>query len=452
MSKNVYFRFGRIHTSKMRCAAWFKLIVLSGLVAAASPGWALTAYEVDQLTFMKEEEKLARDVYTTLGQLWDLPVFANIARSEQTHMDRMDDLLVAYGLPDPALPEVGTFTNPVLQHLYDRLVETGAASPRAALGVGEMIEITDIEDLGDLIAGTEEAAIISTAERLRNASYNHLAAFRSQLALLPEDPVPTDLVSRSQLTNMSVRGTLGEDEATLILGFIISGDTPLQVLITTRGPSIAAFGVNDAASDPAIEVFSGADQIGADDNGGARLDEAFLTAAGIHPLAPQDAALLVSLEPGTYTVMAHNRGTGTTGLAEVYALPTETQNARLTNLSVRGPTAAGDDRLIAGFIISGEDSLPVMIRSLGPTLTSYGVTAAANDLDTIIFDGSENGAPEVIADWLRPEVLGTVPSDLWPETPIEPLTLTTLQPGAVTVHAFDPTGGSGISLIEISLL
>lgn len=451
MSTNVYYRTGHLSAAPIRLAAWFKLMVLAGVVAASSSVWALSAYEVDQLSFMKEEEKLARDVYTTLGEFWGLPVFTNIARSEQTHMDRMDDLLVAYGLPDPARPEVGVFTNPVLQHLYNRLVETGATSPRAALGVGEMIEITDIRDLGDLIAGTEEPAIIDTAERLRNASYNHLAAFRGQLALLPAAASPSNLESASTLTNLSVRGTLGEDEATLILGFVISGETPLQVLITTRGPSIAEFGVTDAASDPFIEVFNGASRIGADDNGGAGMDEQLLADAGIHPLAPRDAALLISLAPGTYTVMAHNQGTGSTGLAEVYALPTANQNARLTNLSVRGPTAAGDDHLIAGFIISGDDPLPVMIRSLGPTLTSYGVTSAAIDLDAAIFDGSGSAAPAVIADWLRPEVLGTVDSGWWPETPVEPLALMELNPGPVTVHAFDPTGGEGIALIEISL-
>lgn len=68
MSTNVYYHTGHLSAAPIRLAAWFKLMVLAGVVAASSSVWALSAYEVDQLSFMKEEEKLARDVYTTLGE------------------------------------------------------------------------------------------------------------------------------------------------------------------------------------------------------------------------------------------------------------------------------------------------------------------------------------------------------------------------------------------------
>ncbi|RKX30010.1 MAG: hypothetical protein DRP71_15725, partial [Verrucomicrobia bacterium] len=123
------------------------------LVAVGALFWAnqLAAQpsesESDQILFLKEEEKLARDVYTTLGTHWDLKVFQNIARSEQVHMDQVDSLIAAYGLTDPAINEIGRFNNPLLQHLYDRLTSEGSVSLRAALGVGEFIEIIDIKDL-----------------------------------------------------------------------------------------------------------------------------------------------------------------------------------------------------------------------------------------------------------------------------------------------------------------
>ncbi len=415
-------------------------------VATAS---ALTDYEADQITFMKEEEKLARDVYDTLGSHWDLAVFSNIARSEQTHMDRMDTLLVTYGLPDPAQPGVGVFQNPVLQLLYDRLVATGSVSMRAALGVGEMIEITDIRDLTDLIEGTELADVIFTADRLRSASYNHLASFRSQLALLP--PEPTVSVN-AQMVNLSARGPLGEGDESLIVGFIIEGDTPLQVLLTTRGTSLAQWGVGDYATNPSLQLFSGSEVIASNDDWGTAIDATTLTQHAITALDPTDAGLLISLPPGAYTVISANNGTGRNGLAEIFALPTTSQQAQLRNLSVRGKTEPGYGRLIAGVIVQGDTPLPLLVRALGPTLTSFGVEGTAIDLDLIVFDPQSTETERAVSDWLSPDVLGIVPSNYWPETPLEPMTHVATGPGAVTIHAVDPIGNGGITLIDVTVL
>ena len=412
------------------------------------PAWAaLTAYEADQITFMKEEEKLARDVYTTLGTHWNLAVFTNIARSEQTHMDRMDGLLTTYSLPDPASAQVGVFTNPVLQQLHDRLVATGMVSLRAALGVGEMIEITDINDLSALIEATTLSDVIFTADRLRSASYNHLAAFRAQLDLLPTEP---RIASTAQLKNLSARGPLGTGDESLIVGFIIDGDTPLTMLLTTRGASLAQFGVNDFATDPSIQLFQGATVIAANDNWSTAVDAALPATHGIFALAPTDAALLVTLPPGAYTVVAANAGQGRNGLSEIYALPAPGETSHLLNLSVRGKTEPGDGRLIAGFIVEGAEPLPLLIRALGPTLTRYGVENTALDLNLELFDTQTTTAPQHVSDWLGADVLGTVDSAYWPETPLEPLTLTTVSAGAMTVHAVDPLGTGGITLIDVT--
>ena len=93
------------------------------------PTGELTAQEVDGLAFMREEEKLARDVYLTLYDQWNMPVFQNIAGSESTHMDAVLTILDRYGLEDPSAEKaVGEFTNPDLQALYDQLVELGSQS------------------------------------------------------------------------------------------------------------------------------------------------------------------------------------------------------------------------------------------------------------------------------------------------------------------------------------
>jgi hypothetical protein len=106
----------------------------------------LTQTEIDALRFMREEEKLARDVYLALKEKWGLAVFSNIAESEQQHMDKVLYLLGKYELQDPALGP-GYFTDEVLQDLYNDLLAKGILSLIDALEVGVIIEMADIEDI-----------------------------------------------------------------------------------------------------------------------------------------------------------------------------------------------------------------------------------------------------------------------------------------------------------------
>lgn len=132
-----------------------------------------------QLLYLIEEEKLAHDVYTVLGDLWGGNVFTNIAASEISHQDAVAALLVEYDLADPRSQEVGVFTDPGLQALFDQLVADGAASRAAAIDVGILIEQTDIADLQSTLDGApDDVAVV--VERLLRGSENHLAAFERQ--------------------------------------------------------------------------------------------------------------------------------------------------------------------------------------------------------------------------------------------------------------------------------
>jgi hypothetical protein len=133
------------------------------------------------LLFMREEEKLAHDVYVTLFAKWELPVFQNISQSEQTHTDSVKALLDRYGLDDPASSQVGVFTNPDLQALYTDLVARGSQSLAEALKVGGAIEEIDILDLRERLAQTDNADIQQVFTNLESASNNHLRAFASML-------------------------------------------------------------------------------------------------------------------------------------------------------------------------------------------------------------------------------------------------------------------------------
>lgn len=142
------------------------------------PKSELTTAESDALLFMREEEKLAHDVYVTLAEQWSLPIFQNIATSETTHTEAIKVLLDRYGLADPAAGKaVGVFTNVTLQTLYHDLVADGAQSLAAALRVGATIEDLDISDLQQRLAQSDNADIELVFANLTRGSRNHLRAF-----------------------------------------------------------------------------------------------------------------------------------------------------------------------------------------------------------------------------------------------------------------------------------
>jgi hypothetical protein len=149
--------------------------------AAAAPGTptkTLTAVEVHDLLFMREEEKLARDVYLTLFEEWNTTIFANIATSEQRHMDAILGLLNTYRLSDPAAgKQIGQFDDRELQDLYRVLIRRGKRSSLSALKVGGFIEETDIEDLQAAMANARLSNIDNVYANLLNGSYSHLRAF-----------------------------------------------------------------------------------------------------------------------------------------------------------------------------------------------------------------------------------------------------------------------------------
>jgi hypothetical protein len=138
--------------------------------------------EIAGLVFMREEEKLARDVYLTLHDLWDTPVFENIAASEERHTTAVAGLLEDFGIPDPVTDEaVGAFADPALAALYDDLVEQGSLSLTDALAVGALIEDLDIADLRKWLELTDDPDIERVYENLLRGSENHLRAFTGRL-------------------------------------------------------------------------------------------------------------------------------------------------------------------------------------------------------------------------------------------------------------------------------
>ena len=172
----------------------------SAPVLAAPPEWAApgrpsaapiacsvapTPIEADDLAFMREEEKLARDVYLQFHEQYELALFANIAAAEQKHMDAVLKLLTKCQLPDPAAGNaIGEFTDAELQLLHDQLIAAGSEVVVAAVSVGALIEEVDLEDLAVAMENTSRADFEKVYANLACASRNHLRSFASTLTTL----------------------------------------------------------------------------------------------------------------------------------------------------------------------------------------------------------------------------------------------------------------------------
>lgn len=146
-------------------------------------GSALSAEEIADLFYLREEEKLAHDVYVALYARWGTPVFNSIAQSESQHTEAVRQRILDHGLVDPAADTPpGVFVNDDLQVLYDTLVQRGQASLIAALEVGCLIEEKDIQDLTEMRSqAVGEPDIVAVHDRLLCGSRNHLRAFNRQL-------------------------------------------------------------------------------------------------------------------------------------------------------------------------------------------------------------------------------------------------------------------------------
>ena len=182
------------------------MVSLSALFAGA-----LSTEDAEEVLWVREEEKLARDVYLTLYEQWGLTTFRNIAESEQTHMDAVkEQLIIPYGLEDPVTTDtVGVFTDPELQAIYDQLIEKGSASIEDAVEIGMLIEDMDIFDLQEAMEKTDNADIIRVFTSLENGSENHMRAFYRQVEKYGIDYTPQYITEEEMNTILS--GSIGNN-------------------------------------------------------------------------------------------------------------------------------------------------------------------------------------------------------------------------------------------------
>lgn len=143
--------------------------------------YELSTEEIENLKYLREEEKLARDVYLYALEKYHLRIFENISSSEQRHMDRVLKIMNYYDIPDNSSEEIGVFNNENLQLLYDQLTEKADKSVTDALIVGATIEDLDIKDIQNFLQKTRKENITAMYQVLMCGSRNHLRAYCSKV-------------------------------------------------------------------------------------------------------------------------------------------------------------------------------------------------------------------------------------------------------------------------------
>ena len=217
-----------------------------------------------------------------------------------------------------------------------------------------------------------------------------------------------------RLVNISsrLRVTGGDASRSVVAGFVVTGNASKQVLIRAVGPGLAGFGVRDALGEPVLVLRDATGKTIAENDGwknhpGISLvgDQvgAFRLNAG-----SRDAALLVTLAPGSYTAQVTANGNGVV-LMEIYDTMSGTQltTEQIVNISTRGFVGTGDDVLVAGFVVTGNTPKRVLIRGLGPALGAFGVPGVLADPILRLYSGGGSNPIAQNDNWETPQPVGS---------------------------------------------
>lgn len=266
---------------------------------------------------------------------------------------------------------------------------------------------------------------------------------------------------RAHLVNLSVRSFAGTSDQTLIVGLVIGGSEPtlgLPVLVRGVGPSLSSLNVGGTLVDPASILFAGATPIRSCSDWCGRTDlTETARRVGAFPFQPRsaDASIHTVLKPGAYTMHVVSSLPDKTGvaLAECYdagGTPTH-RSPRLVNLSARARAGTGDETLIGGFVIRGAGTMRVLIRGIGPTLSSQHVAGVLADPELRLF------AKETLIasndDWdnlaeSRSLFTKVGAFDL-PADAKDAALIVTLPAGIYTAHVGGKNGATGVAMVEI---
>ena len=332
---------------------------------------------------------------------------------------------------------------------------------------------------GVAVAGATAATLtIPSVQAWHAGSYtvtvtNAFGTATSDAVVLTVEAAPA---SDARLLNLSTRALCQTGESVLIPGFYIDGAGSKRLLMRAVGPELARFNVANPLPDPVMVLkrFDTATNayvdVATNDNWGdnANWQEIRDTTAALFAFSLQtgsaDAALLMDLAPGGYTIVASGKGEATgVSIVELYETNGEAESARLINISNRGFVGVGGEIMIPGFVVSDTGSRTFLIRAVGPTLDRFTISGFLEDpwleiykrrpgttTDDLVLSNDtwgENGDAETV----RQAALAVSAFRL-NEGSADAALVVTLPPGAYTVNAKGKGSATGVALVEVYLM
>jgi hypothetical protein len=252
--------------------------------------------------------------------------------------------------------------------------------------------------------------------------------------------------------NISARAAVGGGKNDVLDGGFIVVRAPKSVLIRALGPSLAAAGITGALQDPTLELHdSSGSIIASNDNWRDSQETAQIVATGIPPNDDRESALLLTLQPGSYTAVAQGKAdTTSVAVVELYDLEAA-EGGQVTNSSARGNASEVESTIINGFVIP-QDTLPrVLVRAIGPELAAAGLTEVLQNPTLELRDGNGN----LLAfndDWETDQEAEILFSGQAPTDPRESAIVRRLNPGFYTAIMRGKNATLGFGLVEVYLL
>lgn len=271
-----------------------------------------------------------------------------------------------------------------------------------------------------------------------DSPWSHLEIFPTGLGSDSVTPLAKSLL------NVSTRLKTQPGENVLIAGFVIAGSEPKKIMIRARGPSLPVTG---KLSDPVVELRgSSGTLLATNDNWNSNRASTILT--GLAPIDEHEASIIATLASGSYTTIVRGaQAASGIAIAEVFDL-TPDSNSKLKNISTRGKVETGDNVMIGGFVIGGNEPTKVLIRAIGPSLSRYGIQGALQD-PVLELHGSNGSLIFQNDDWRSHQQADISGTHLPPADNRESAIVATLRPGGYTAIVRGKNSTTGVALVEV---
>jgi len=308
---------------------------------------------------------------------------------------------------------------------------------------------------GTAIAGaTAPNLLLTNVGAYQGAGYgSYTVTVTNTLGSAGSSAATVTVVTSAQLLNLSARANVGSTTANwLVAGFVTKAGTK-NMLVRGIGPTLASFGISGALSTPQLSLINGAGVTLATNlawgNAPALVTAFIQTGAFSLPASSLDTALLMSLPAGNYTAQI-NGGSGD-ALAEIYDDDNGTSPGRLVNLSARANVGTGANVVSAGFVINGSTSETILIRGVGPSLSSFGLTGTLATPSLTLYNPAQT-ALQANSGWGNNATLSAIFTQVNAfalSSAADAALVVTLPPGAYTAQLSGVGSTTGVALVEI---